>query len=134
MQGHTSGSKKYPVPEADNAHIPEKSAGSRYGYAVSNVKEGGRSFGTGFARIPPNRGLNVSETSVEKAYPNVKPTVRAGVKTANPDHQPTPHGPGDADVPWTRLVLSHISPTIVLVNTPTPASKPTARQHTPTTE
>ena len=54
----TSGNRKYPVAEADNAHVPEKRAGRRYGYADRRVKDGGRSFGTGFARNPPNRGLN----------------------------------------------------------------------------
>jgi hypothetical protein len=29
--GRTSGKRKYPVAEADNAHAPEKRAGRRYG-------------------------------------------------------------------------------------------------------
>ena len=54
----TSGKRKYPVADADNAHVPEKRAGRRYGYADRRVKDGGRSFGTGFARNPPKRGLD----------------------------------------------------------------------------
>ena len=51
------------------------------------VKDGGRSLGTGFARIPPNNGLGCQRDLEDGAYPNVNPTVRAGVNTANPNHQ-----------------------------------------------
>ena len=82
----TSGKRKYPVADADNAHVPEKRAGRRYGYADRRVKDGGRSLGTGFARIPPNKGLGCQRNLKGGAYPSVNPTVRAGVKTANPTH------------------------------------------------
>jgi hypothetical protein len=93
---------------------------------VKRPKDGGRSFGTGFARIPPNNGLGCQRDLEDGAYPSVNPTVRAGVNTANPgisqDHEKM-DGP-----PCTLFVLSHISPTIVLVSTPTPASSPTGNQ------
>jgi hypothetical protein len=54
---------------------------------VKSVKDGGRSLGTGFARIPPNRGLGCQRNVEEVTNPSVKPTVRAGVKTANPAYK-----------------------------------------------
>ena len=50
------------------------------------VKDGGRSLGTGFARIPPNNGLGCQRDLEDGAYLNANPTVRAGVKTAKPVH------------------------------------------------
>ena len=39
--------------------IATRTAGSRYGYSVKIRKEGGKRRGTGFARMPPNRGLKL---------------------------------------------------------------------------
>jgi hypothetical protein len=58
----TSGRRKYPVADASSAQKPEKRAGRRYGYVLSSSKESGRRRGTGFASIPPKRGLGLSAT------------------------------------------------------------------------
>lgn len=87
--------------QVTNANMTDAAAtraGSRYGYSRKRVYDGGNRRGTGLARRPPTSGARVV------------PMVRAGEKIAKP---------------WTRFVLSQISPTIVLDSTPHPASNPT---------
>lgn len=84
--------------------------GKRYGYATNKVNDSGSRRGTGLDRKPPMRGATVT------------PNVSAGANSAKPAGQLATLS---FDLPSTRFVLSHSSPSMVRERTPTPASRPT---------